>query len=149
MRRVILAIAALSMPLATSVATIATAGTAGASAPVSCTKVSGPFHPFGAPLIFEGCSGGLGKGTAPAFLDLGAGTITWTGQDKGTTSLSETTFASPGQGACDVGFFEQIQTGTVTANTSKADILGTTWSIDFCIDGAGNITLLKHTTFVL
>lgn len=147
MRRVILGIAVLALPFTAAAAAVATAGTAGASAPASCTNLSG--NVVGA-LTFKGCGGGLGKGTASGSLfPAGGGTITWKGTHKGTTTLGNVTFASPGQGGCKTGSVEQDVTGTVTANTSRAHILGTTMSGRVCVDGAGNQSLVKHTTLTL
>jgi len=148
MRRIMLVAAALSVPLAASTAgLVALAGPAGASAPVSCTTMSGN---VAGTLTFKGCGGGLGKGTAIGSLfPAGAGTITWQGKHKGTTTVGNVTFASPGQGGCKTGSVEQDVTGTVTANSSKADILNTTMSGRVCVDGAGNQNLVKHTTLVL
>jgi hypothetical protein len=148
MRRLLLGIAALTLPVAGAPAgAVVTAGTAGASAPVSCTDLSGN---IAGTLTFKGCGGGLGKGTAiGSLVPAGAGTITWKGKNKGTTTVGNITFASPGQGGCRTGSAEQDVTGTVTANTSKAHVKGTTVSARVCVDGAGNQSLVKHTTLVL
>jgi len=148
MRRIMLVAAALSVPLAASTAgLVALAGPAGASAPVSCTTMSGN---VAGRLTLKGCGGGLGKGTAIGSLfPAGGGAITWKGEHKGTTTIGNVTFASPGQGGCKTGSVEQDITGTVTANTSKADILNTTVSGRVCVDGAGNQNLVTHTTLVL
>ena len=148
MRRMILAIAALALPVVgASAGVVATAGTAGASAPASCTKVSGN---VAGTLTFNGCGGGLGKGTASGSLfPAGAGTITWKGHHNGTTTLGNVNFAPQGQGGCKTGSAEQDITGTVTADTSKAKLVGTAVSGRVCVDPAGNQSLVKHTTFVL
>ena len=150
MRRAILGMGMLALPLsAAGVGVVATAGSAGASAPVSCTTVSGQATPTGT-LTFKGCGGGLGKGTAIGELfPTGSGTITWKGHNKGTTTLENLNFAPQGQGGCKAGSAEQDITGTVTANTSKAHILGTAVSGRVCVDAAGNQSLVKHTTFTL
>ena len=62
MRRMMLAAAILTVPLATSTAgLIAAAGPAGASPPVSCTKVTGSLS---GTVTFKGCSTKFGKGSA-------------------------------------------------------------------------------------
>jgi hypothetical protein len=145
MRRVVLGIAALAMPVAAATAgVVATAGTAGASAPVSCTKASGN---IATTLTLKGCGGGLGKGTGPA--SLSGGVITWMGKHKGTTTIGNVSITSPGQGACSMGSTEEDLTATVTANTSKADILNTAVSARACVNAQGNISLVKHTTVTL
>jgi len=148
MRRLLLGIAALTLPVAgATVGAVATAGTAGASARVSCTKISGN---VAGTLTFKDCGGGLGTGKAiGSLVPAGGGTITWKGKDKGKTTVGDITFASPGQGGCKTGSAEQDVTGKVTANTSKAHIKGTTVSARVCVDGAGNQSLVKHTALVL
>jgi uncharacterized protein (DUF2147 family) len=147
MRRVMRGIAALALPVSAATAgAVATAGTAGASAPVSCTKVVGNASNT---VTLKGCGGGLGKGSAPALSLATGGTITWKGKNKGTTTIGNVSVTSPGQGGCKTGSTEEDFTGTVTANTSKANILGTTVSGRACVNGAGGITLVKHTTLVL
>ena len=147
MRRLLLGIAALALPVAGATAgAVATAGTAGASAPVSCTKISGN---VATAVTLKGCGGGLGKGTAPAPTLATGGTITWKGHNKGTTTIGNVSVTSPGQGGCKTGSTEEDFTGTVTANTSKANILGNTVSGRACANAAGNLSLVKHTTLTL
>jgi hypothetical protein len=124
-------------------AAIATAGTAGASAPFSCTKVSGN---IGGTVTLKGCGGGLGKGSMAGGSIATGGVITWKGERSGTTTVGNVSITSPGQGDCAKGSTEEDLTGTVTANTSKADLLGTTVSAQACLDGSGNVSLVKHTT---
>ena len=147
MRKAILGMAMLALPLSVaSVGVVATSGTAGASSPVSCTKVSGN---VATKVILKGCSGGLGKGHAPSPSLATGGTIKWKGHKKGTTTIGNVSVTSPGQGACQKGSTEEDFTGTVTANTSKANILGDTVSGSLCVDAAGNLSLVKHTTLTL
>jgi hypothetical protein len=142
-----LGIAALTLPVAGATAgAVATAGTAGASAPVSCTKVVGTVT---GNVTLKGCGGGLGKGSAPAVSLVAGGMITWKGRNKGTTTIGNASVTSPGQGGCKTGSTEEDFTGTVTANTSKAKILGTTVSGRACISPSGGISLVKHTTLSL
>ena len=79
----------------------------------------------------------------------GGGTITWKGHHNGTTTLGNVNFAPQGQGGCKTGSAEQDITGTVSADTSKANLVGTAVSGRVCVDSAGNQSLVKHTTFTL
>ena len=144
----ILAIAALALPVVgATTGVVAMAGTAGASAPATCTKVSGTVL---GTLTFKGCGGGLGKGTGSGDLfPAGSGTITWKGHHNGTTTLGNLTFTPQDPGACKTGSAEQDITGVVTADTSKANLVGTAVSGRVCVDASGNQTLVKHTTFTL
>jgi hypothetical protein len=144
MRKAILGMAMLALPLsAASVGVVAIAGTAGASAPVSCTKLTGN---AATSVTLKGCGGGLGKGTAAAPSLATGGTITWKGHNKGTTTIGNVSVTSPGRGSCKTGSTEEDFTATVTANTSKAKILGDTVMGRVCADAAGNLRLVKHTT---
>jgi hypothetical protein len=137
-----LVVAALAIPV--SAASIGFAGPAGASAPVSCTKVTGTIT---GTLTFKGC-GTLGKGSAPAASLASGGTITWKGKKSGTTTFT-VTVTSPGQGACAKGSTEYDATGSVTGDTSGKVTVGSAVSGKACVDAAGNVTLVKHTTFAL
>jgi hypothetical protein len=146
MRKAILGIAMLAVPLsAASMGVVASAGTAGASAPVSCTKASGTIT---GTVTVKGCGGGLGKGTAPAATLATGGSITW-GKHKGATTIGDVSVSSPGQGSCKSGSTEYDFTGTVTADTSPAALTGTTVSGRACISASGKISLVKHTTLTL
>ena len=142
MRRMMLVVAALAIPVAA--ATVGLAGSAGASAPVSCTKVTGTTT---GTLTFKGC-GTLGKGSAPAASLGTGGTITWKGKKSGTTTFS-VTVSSPGQGGCKAGSTEYDATGTVSADTSGKVGVGSAVSGRACVDASGNVTLVKHTVFAL
>lgn len=142
MRRVMLLVVALAIPV--SAGTVGLVGPAGASAPVSCSKVSGTET---GTLTFKGC-GTLGKGSAPAASLASGGTITWKGKKSGTTTFS-VTVSSPGQGGCVAGSTEYDATGTVTADTSGKVGIGSAVSGRACVSGSGKITLVKHTVFAL
>jgi hypothetical protein len=147
MRRVILAAAALAMPIAAATTwVVATAGTAGASAPGSCTKLSGN---VGTTITRKGCGGGLGKGSAAGVSLTTGGTIVGKGNHNGSTTVGNVSVTSPGQGSCAATSTEEDFTGTVTADTSKANLSGTTVSGSACVDGSGNISLVKHTRLSL
>ncbi|HVC71893.1 MAG TPA: hypothetical protein VNC61_16680 [Acidimicrobiales bacterium] len=134
--------AALAIPV--SAATVGMGASASAAAPVGCTKVTGTIS---GNLTFKGC-GTLGKGSAPAASLASGGTITWKGKHKGTTTFS-VTVTPPVQGACKSGSTEYDATGSVTADTSGKVTVGSAVSGKACVDGSGNVTLVKHTIFVL
>jgi hypothetical protein len=147
MRRIMLTMAALSIPLAASTAgLVALAGPAGASAPVSCTKVTGSAT---GNLTFKGCGGGLGKGSAPAAALSGTGTITWKGHHKGTTTITITSITNPTVSRCAKGSTEFDASGSVTADTSGKVTVGSAVSGDACVSAAGAVSLVKHTVFTL
>jgi len=147
MRRIMLVAAALSIPLAASTAgLVALAGPAGASAPVSCTKVTGPAS---GTLTFKGCGGGLGKGSGPATALAGTGTITWKGKHSGTTTITITSVTNPSVSRCATGSTEFDATGSVTGDTSGKVTVGDAVAGDACVSGTGAVTLVKHTVFTL
>jgi hypothetical protein len=147
MRRIMLVAAALSIPLAASTAgLVALSGPAGASAPVSCSKVTGTTT---GTLTFKGCGGGLGKGTGPAAALAGTGTITWKGHHKGTTTITITSVTNPAVSRCATGSTEFDATGSVTGDTSGKVTVGSPVSGDACVTAAGAVTLVKHTVFTL
>ncbi len=146
MRRLMLVVAALTIPVAA--ASVGLSGPAGASAPVSCSKVSGN---LGTSLTFGGCGGGLGKGSAVAPGAISSPTtltIAWKGKHKGTTTIS-VTVTSPPTSACKTGSTEYDASGTVTADTSGKVAVTSAVSGKACVDSSGNVSLVKHTTFVL
>ena len=145
MRRLMLAVCALAIPM--SLAAVGLGGSAGASPPVSCTKVTGTAT---GNITLKGCSAGLGKGSAPAstLLVTGSGTITWKGKHKGTTTVS-VTVTTPVTSACKTGSTEYDATGTVTADTSGKVVVSSTVSDKACVSGTGKVSLVKHTVFTL
>jgi hypothetical protein len=145
MRRLMIGIAALAIPVvATTAGTLAIAGPAGAAAPVSCTKVTGTIT---GTVTLKGCGGGLGKGTTPAASLTSGGTITWKGKGKGTTTIGNVSVTTPATSACKAGSTEYDLTGTVTADTTamSSTMVGSAVSARACVDGSGNISLVKHT----
>ena len=140
MRRLILLVSALIVPL-TAATTVGFAGPAGASPSVqSCAKASGTET---GNLTLSKCSGGLGKGSAKATSLATGGTIKWS---KGATTFTGT--PKSGRGACSKGSTEYIFTGTVTADTSGKVAVGSTVSGKACVSPKGAISFVKHTKFV-
>jgi hypothetical protein len=130
-----------------SVAAITSPGTAGASAPFSCTHISGPGNGI---LTLTGCGGGLSKGTVPGILLAGPrGTITWQGQNSGQTGFLFVESTPHFPGGCTTGSGELDVVNTVISNTSKAPLLGTTVSGRLCFGPGLQVSLVKGTTFTL
>ena len=147
MRRVMLAVAALTIPVSvTTVGLVGLAAPAGASAPLSCTKVTGNAS---GNVTLKGCGGGLGKGSGPASALATTGTITWKGHKKGTTTVSITSITTPVVSRCAKGSTEEDATGTVTADTSGKVTVGSAVAGDVCVSASGNISLVKHTVATL
>ena len=150
------AVAAVAMPA--SLAAMSFSGTASASTPTSikCSKLSGNINTT-IKITGSKCKAKPPKGYGNISFDAlaleGGGTLNWTGAgDSITVSAPSTT--SPGQGACAHGYTEEDSTGTVTAGTDHAgtydsSLAGGTYTSRTCVNGAGKITLVKHTSFTL
>ena len=135
---------------ATTAGAVALAGPAGAATEVSCGEMSGN---IGSTITVHGCGDGLRWGTVSGVSAPGGGTITWGGKrslHKGITTIGNVNAFSTGQHLCSTGSMEWQFTGTVTANTSPADILGTSVFGMMCVDAAGNVSLVeRHLQLVL
>jgi hypothetical protein len=142
MRRILLAAAALAIPV--SVATVGlSGGVAGAKAvKITCTTITGTAT---GTIVVSGCTGGNtgGSSTAlPAAALATGGTITW-------TSGSTTTIAAPALKGTSA---KKCPVAGSTAETFKAVVTGDTGdglkipgkgTGAVCIDPSGNITALK------
>jgi hypothetical protein len=156
--KIVAAVAALAMPA--SLAAVSLSGTAGASVPttIKCSKMSGNINTT-IKITGAKCKAkppkGYGNVSFTATSLIGGGTINWTGAgDSITVSAPTTTGTTPPQGGCAHGYIEQDSTGTVTAGTDHAgtydsSLVGGTYSSRTCVNGAGKITLVKHTSFTL
>lgn len=147
MRRVILAVAALSIPLsAATVGIVGASGTAGAASPVRCAKVSGSLT---GTVHFKGCSTPFGKGNAVGTSLATGGTISWAGKHPGSVSLSGSV-TSPGRGICAAGSKEYDASDVVTAVTgSAASVIkvGDAASGKFCVTKAHHLALVRGSVF--
>jgi hypothetical protein len=152
------AVAAVAMPA--SLAAVSLSGVAGASpatpSTISCSKLSGNIN-HTIKITGAKCKAkppkGYGNISFTALTLEGGGTINWTGAGDSITVSAPTT-TSPGQGACAHGYTEEDSTGTVTAGTDHAgtydsSLAGGTYTSRTCVNGAGKITLVKHTSFTL
>jgi hypothetical protein len=149
------AVAAVAMP-----ASLAVSGVASARTPstISCSKLSGNINTT-IKITGAKCKAKPPKGygniafTATALI--GGGTINWTGAgDSITVSAPTTTVPTPPQGGCAHGYTEEDSTGTVTGGTDASgtydsSLIGGTYTSRTCVNGAGKITLVKHTSFTL
>ncbi len=146
MRRILL-VAALAIPLGTTtLGIVGTAGTAGASTPVTCAKVTGS---LAGTLTFKGCNTKFGKGSAQGTALATGGTVTWAGRHAGSVSFSGSV-TSPGRGACRTGSKEYDASDTVTAATGSGTSIvhiGDAVAARACVTGSGALTLVKHTVF--
>ena len=101
-------------------------------------------------MTLKGCGAGLGKGSGPASALATTGSITWKGKHKGATTIQNSSTTSPGQGGCKWGSSEYDFTGTVTADTSPANLTGTRNRLARAyVNGSGDVSLVKHTVLSL
>lgn len=147
MRRIMVAAAALAIPLsAATVGIVGASGTAGASSPVTCAKVSGSLT---GTVHFKGCSTPFAKGNAVGTSLATGGTISWGGKHPGSVSLSGSV-TSPGQGTCATGSKEydasEVVTG-VTGSASSVVKVGDRGSGAFCVSKTGHLALVKGSVF--
>jgi len=147
MRKIMVAAAALAIPVAAAAAGIVGAsGTAGASSPVTCAKVSGSLT---GTVHFKGCSTPFGRGSALGTSLAAGGTISWAGRHPGSISLSGSV-TSPGQGVCATGSKEYDASDVVTAVTgSAASVIkvGDGGSGKFCVSRTGHLALVTGSVF--
>ncbi len=147
MRKIMVAAAALAIPMsAATVGVVGASGTAGAASPVTCAKVSGSLT---GTVHFKGCSTPFAKGNAVGTSLATGGTISWAGKHPGSVSLSGSV-TSPGQGICATGSKEYDASEVVTAVTgSAASVIkvGDGGSGKFCVTKTGHLTLVKGSVF--
>jgi hypothetical protein len=144
MRKILLAAVALAIPASAAVVGIAgPAGTAGASSPITCAKVSGSLT---GTVHFKGCHTPWANGNAVGTSLATGGTISWNGKHAGSVSFSGSV-TSPGQGECSAGSTEYSASDVVTAVTgSAASILqvGDSVSGTACRTGTGALTVISY-----
>jgi hypothetical protein len=155
MRRFVLAaaaVAALSVPVAT-IAVSASSSPAFAASSLTCKKLTGNLSSTVtiskcSPLTKQEKAGYKSASGASASLATG-GTITWSNSNT-TTTISQPTVTSPGQGRCKKNNTEEDATGTVTGGTAAVTNAGDTFAADVCVNNStGAITLVKGTTATL
>jgi hypothetical protein len=145
-RKIMVAAAALAIPMSAVVGIVGASGTAGASSPVTCAKVSGSLT---GTVHFKGCSTPFAKGNAVGTSLATGGTISWAGKHPGSVSLSGSV-TSPGQGICATGSREYDASEVVTAVTgSAASVIkvGDRGSGSFCVTRGGHLALVKGSLF--
>jgi hypothetical protein len=147
MRKIMMAVAALAIPMsAATVGIVGGSGTAGASSPVTCTKVTGSLT---GTVHFNGCSTPFAKGNAVGTSLATGGTISWAGKHPGSISLLGSV-SSPGQGICATGSKEYDAAEVVTAVTGSAVSVikvGDGGSGTFCVTKGGHLALVKGSVF--
>jgi hypothetical protein len=145
-RKIMVAAVALAIPMSAAVGIVGASGTAGASSPVTCAKVSGSLT---GTVHFKGCSTPFAKGNAVGNSLATGGTISWAGKHPGSVSLSGSV-TSPGQGTCATGSREYDASEVVTAVTgSAASVIkvGDGGSGSFCVTRTGHLALAKGSLF--
>jgi hypothetical protein len=145
-RKIMVAAAALAIPMSAVVGIVGASGTAGASSPVTCAKVSGSLT---GTVHFKGCSTPFARGNAVGTSLATGGTISWAGKHPGSVSLSGSV-TSPGQGICATGSREYDASEVVTAVTgSAASVIkvGDRGSGSFCVTRSGHLALVKGSLF--
>lgn len=144
MRRIVLVGAALAVPISVAAAGIAgTAGTAEASSPIACAKVTGSLT---GTVHFKGCTTPWAKGNATGTSLATGGSISWGGKHAGSVSFSGSV-SSPGQGVCPSGSEEYTASDVVTAVTGSAGSVlhvGEAVSAVACRTGAGALSLVSY-----
>ncbi len=151
MRRVLLIVAALTIPFSAA-ATLAFGGVAGAhTVKTTCTTITGTVS---GTITLSGCTGGSTGGSsqpvATSSLASG-GTITWVNSNtttfsaptlKSSKTLTKTCVKKYGSGSS-----EESAKGTITAQSGTGDSpIPGVFKAEVCIDSAGNIHALKPTT---
>jgi hypothetical protein len=153
MRRILLsAVIGLGVAVPASVAAIGISAPSSfaASSSVVCKSLTGTSTTS---ITLSKCTpkNALYKSAGNTVANLSAGgPLIWSPSNK--TTYSNSTFSSPGQGACAAGSTETDATGTVIKGsgsmktTAKAYTkIGDIESLRLCIDGAGNISLVPGT----
>jgi hypothetical protein len=144
MRKIMMAAAALAIPmLAATVGIVGAPSTAGASSPITCSKVAGSLT---GTVHFKGCSTPWGKGNAVGTSLATGGTISWKGKHPGSVSFSGSV-TSPGQGVCPSGSTEYAASDVVTGVTGSAASLlqvGDSVSGTACRTGAGALRVVSY-----
>jgi hypothetical protein len=150
MRRTLLVIAALIIPI--SGLTLGIAGTAGAAGSITCSTIAG--NATGT-ITLSGCTGpntgGSSKPTSAAALATG-GTITWV--SGGTTTFAQPTLAAASATKCP-GYVKKAAsepaaesfTAVVTGDTGDGVLVPGSASGSVCIGTDGTITTLKAMKF--
>ncbi len=155
MKRALIALALCAVPCSAVVSTAASA-----SAPTSCTKVSGALDSH---VDLKGCGGGLGSGEG-VFTSASSMVVTWKGHKDGhrghsgpattTFALASSTVAATNRCAphidkkgVAIANVEYDLTGSVSADTSGRVVVGSPASAAVCVDAHGHVALVDHTVF--
>ncbi len=149
MRRMLLTLAALTIPI-TGVAVVGMSGEAGAAAAkITCTTISGN---IAGDITVSGCTGGVTGGSSeplPALTLASGGTITWTSGS--TTTIGAPTLSSTSAKKCPgyskvKGATEPTAekfTATVTADTGDGLKIPGVGTGEVCLGTDGSVTALK------
>jgi hypothetical protein len=143
MRRILATAVALAIPISASTVAIAgTIGTAGASSPVTCNKVTGSLT---GTVHFKGCKTPWASGNAVGTDLANGGTLSWGGKHAGSVSFSGSVTRA-GQGICSAGSTEYVASDVVTAVTGSASSVvkvGDSVRGKACVSSSGQLTLIS------
>jgi hypothetical protein len=144
MRKIMVVAAALAIPMSAATVGIAAAsGTAGASSPITCAKVTGSLT---GTVHFRGCHTPWANGKAVGRSLATGGIISWRGKHPGSVSFSGSV-TSPGQGECSAGSTQYHASDVVTAVTGSAAHLlqvGDSVSGMACRTSTGMLTVVSY-----
>ena len=155
MRRLIVAIAIVTIPVALIIAVVRTGGvTAAAVTTPSCTTLSGNLSVA----LVGGCNSGLGAGRIKP-TSLTTGSITWRRsvvvhgksvvEPQGTTAVKKFNLMGATPSRCPKGTSEFHLAGTVSSDTTHKIPVGSKMSADVCWTQATGEALLKGTVLKL
>jgi hypothetical protein len=146
MRRLLLAITALALPV---VGILAFAGTAVAASSVSCSKLTGTATSSGSSKDkLSSCTDTANTGASGTFSSSGSsattGTIKWA-SGHGTTTFDNVSSSLVSPDACPNSGIEEEVTGTVSKDTGKATSIKVGWTLQVFIcatpNSSGSFTL--------
>jgi hypothetical protein len=141
MRKVLIAVVAFAIPVsAASIGVVGIAGTAGASSPITCNKVTGSLT---GTVHFKGCKTPWENGNAVGTDLANGGTLSWQGKHAGSISFSGSV-TTAGQGACPAGSTEYVASDVVTAVTGGGNAVvkvGDSVKGEACLSRSGSLTL--------
>jgi hypothetical protein len=143
MRKILTSVAALAIPMsAACIGVVGPAGDAGASSPITCSKVTGSLT---GTVHFKGCKTPWANGNAEGTDLANGGTLTWQGKHSGSISLSGSV-TNAGQGVCPAGAREYVASDVVTAVTGGGTAVvkvGDSVKGKACLSSAGSLTLIS------
>jgi hypothetical protein len=158
MRRLSTVVAGLMVvALPMSISAIAFSGTASAQTPVTCSKIS--YNASSGNVVITGkkckakppkATPAYGNASGSASVLAGGGNVTWANTDYFTIGTPTTTAGNPKKCAKTASAIDA--SGPVTASSSDAydaQLVGTTFTADVCLESNGGIKLQKGSKVIL